>query len=427
MSLIDWSTPPVYEVYFPGQHPPGPNQLTDTFGEARVEFDKGGWSAEIEDVHGCKVQVFCMPQPTRDPSPQVNLAWGLSDEERTEFGAARAFWVVRTLPGDGPVLCTRKRAMRVLGDIMPLGSVGAIDLSSLRVWSKAAIGDELLTDADLDVESLYCIHAVLSEQGKAEWIHTHGLGALGGFDVDLLAPSDEAKNAAPTLIRALAYAIIEESVVVDEPIFELARPGGVVRMVPAVEFDAAAEARFVQLRDVRDKEHTDNRAVLCEPGSKKRSLFRRGPAKPEPSRFVRQFGGGGIAVNFSTFASERMAHRARQTLPFLNTISEEFASLGLQIAAKLGCPTNSGQGNEHMWFEIHSIGDRSLDATLLNQPFDIAGMKQGDRGRHPVEWLSDWMIQTPVGSITPSHFMPIHTIREHRPKIEQMMREYREK
>lgn len=426
MTLIDWSKPPVYEVYFPGEHPPGPNRVTDTFGQVRVEFDQGGWSAEIEDLQGCKVQVFCMSPPTRDPSAQVRLAWGLSDEERAEISAARAFWVVRILPGDGPVLSTRKRAMRALGELLPFGAVGAIDLASLRVWSRSAIADELLTDADLDVESLYCIHAVLDERGKAAWIHTHGLGELGGFDVDLLAPSEGTKNAAPTLIRALAYAIIEESIVVDEPIFDLARPGGAVRMVPAADFDAAGDRHFVQLRDIRNQEHTENRAVLCEPEVKRRSLFRRGPTKPEPSRFVRQFGGGGIAVNFSNFASDRMAHRARQTLPFLRAISEEFGSLNLPIAAKLGCPTDSGQGNEHMWFEIHSIADQSLDATLLNQPFDIAGMNQGDRGQHPVDWLSDWMVQTPVGSITPNHFTPIHTIREHREKIERMMREHRE-
>lgn len=427
MTLIDWSKPPVYEVYFHGEQPPGPNRLTDALGQVSVEFcQEGGWSAEIDDLQGCKVQVSCMARPTRDPTAQVQLAWGLSDEERADISAARSFWVVRILHGDGPVLSTRKRAMRALGEFLPFGAAGAIDLASLRVWSKSAIADELLTDADLDVESLYCIHSVLGDQGSAAWIHTHGLGELGGFDVDLLAPSEGTKNAAPTLIRALAYAIIEESIVVDESVFDLARPGGTVRMVPAAEFDSAADSHFVQIRDIRNKEHTENRAVLCEPEANKRSLFRRRPAKPEPSRFIRQFGGGGIAVNFSTFASERMAHRARQTLPLLREISQEFESIGIPIAAKLGCPTDSGQGNEHMWFEIHSIGDQSLDGTLLNQPFDISGMKQGDRGQRPIEWLSDWMVQTPVGSITPNYFTPIHIVREHRVKIEQMMRGHRE-
>lgn len=422
MAMLDWSTPPLYEMYFPGERPPGPDRLTELFGPVQVTPREGAWVARIEGLAGCVAEVMCPPEPAKDNRPVVDAAWGLSKEERDRIGAARAHLVVRVHPGEGPVLSTRKRSLGALGELMRLGAVGAVDLASSRVWSAPAIEDELMTDADLDVESLYCIHCVRGDDGEPRWIHTHGLGELGGFDVDLLAPSEGTCHAASTLIRALAYAIIEELIVVDEPSFELARPGGVVRMVPAAEFDARAEPRYAALRDLRDAGHTENRAVLCEPARKGFSLFRRGPARPDPSRFVRTFDGGSVAVNFSSSASERMANRARQTLPVLRGLLEEFGSLELPVLAKVACPADSG-GKEHMWFSVHGVGEETLDGTLLNQPFDIAGMNQGDRGNQPIERLSDWMLQSPVGTITPNHFAPIRVLRDRREDIERIMRE----
>lgn len=422
MSLLDWSKPPLYEVFFPADRPPDAQRLMTMFEGVRVDPVAGGWMAKIERLAGCSVEILCSPSASREPGAFVRASWGLSDAERAQIGAATSSLGVRVLPGDGPVLSTRKRAHGALGELMRLGAVGAVDLASMRVWSASAIADELLSDADLDVESLYCMHCVTDEEGGPDWIHTHGLAALGGFDVDLLDPSQEARSSAPTFVRALAYAIIEGTVVVDEPYFELARPGGAVRMVPAVEFVARAEPRFAAIRDLRDADHTDNRSVLCEPESGRRSLLRRKTAKPEPSRFIRQFDGGSIGIYFSRSASAHMAHRARQTLPVLRAVSEEFGSLGLPVHAKIGCPTDSGDGDEHLWFEVHAVSDETLDATLLNQPFDIAGMRPGDRGRQPIERVSDWEVRSPVGTITPNHFAPIRDIRDRRDEIEREMR-----
>jgi hypothetical protein len=54
---------------------------------------------------------------------------------------------------------------------------------------------------------------------------------------------------------------------------------------------------------------------------------------------------------------------------------------------------------------------------LLNDPFDIAEMKAGERRTRPMERLTDWSLVTPVGDLTPRSLEIARTLREHRPEI----------
>jgi hypothetical protein len=92
---------------------------------------------------------------------------------------------------------------------------------------------------------------------------------------------------------------------------------------------------------------------------------------------------------------------------------------------KLGYGTDSGDGTEaeHLWFEAHEVLQDSVDATLLNQPFDIADMSEGQRGEHPIERLTDWSILTPVGPLTPRTLEIARQLREARPEIVKALQE----
>ena len=40
-------------------------------------------------------------------------------------------------------------------------------------------------------------------------------------------------------------------------------------------------------------------------------------------------------------------------------------------------------------------------ATLTNEPYYISGLKKGDTALYPYEDITDWIIYTPEGRITP--------------------------
>jgi hypothetical protein len=193
--------------------------------------------------------------------------YNLTDSERELAGRAETALVVLATTPERDVLRARKHLLRWLHVLMALDGVIAYDLTSQLFWSKAMLDDELAHDAALDVEALYTIHAVYEDVGDQRvvfWLHTHGLEALGAFDIDVLRPSPWLSEEASDPFRALAFAALEGDISPTTTGFRLAAPGGAVDFVPVKTFDATAAAADVQLRDP-EPPHDGRRAVVCQP------------------------------------------------------------------------------------------------------------------------------------------------------------------
>lgn len=423
-SFLDWSEPPEYAILFRESVPPSPELLKSLNPVEIEEFDDGTWSAKLESVKGCYVWIRSNPKPSGSLDVDIRFSPGLSDDERNQLSQVRCGWNVLIDPGRGPILTTRKQSLIAMGKIFRTirTGLGFYSFDSFRVWSLAMLSDELMTTAGLDVDALYGIHPVLNPDGS-RWVHTHGLAALGGFDIDLINPSDEMLDMAQTLIRALAFAIIEGSIVIDEPEFQIAHPDGIIRMVPVREFDELVDPKFKGIRE-SDKNHIENRAVVCEPKLKK-SILGFGKGKLEPSKFVRGSVNERTVFAMSKTATDLISQRAQETYPLLVKLMGEFESLQLPVLAKVACRVDSGEHDEHIWFEVHGADANGIDATCVNQPYEVSGLKQGDRGRHGIGMITEWQMQTPIGSIAPNQLGPIRHIRKNRAQLEEMMRQHR--
>jgi uncharacterized protein YegJ (DUF2314 family) len=128
---------------------------------------------------------------------------------------------------------------------------------------------------------------------------------------------------------------------------------------------------------------------------------------------------GDFMVFFPTNSTRLMARRANQTYALFRQLSEEFTELKAKPIVKLGYPVDGGTPDdlEHMWFEVHALNEKTIDATLVNKPYQVSSLVPGQRRQHPVEFLTDWMLLTPAGSITPRDTRPARTARFHRDKI----------
>jgi hypothetical protein len=76
---------------------------------------------------------------------------------------------------------------------------------------------------------------------------------------------------------------------------------------------------------------------------------------------------------------------------------------------------------EHLWFELHGIDGDELDATLVNRPFK-ADVRMNERAMRPLELLTDWVITTPAGQITPRSDVTSRRLREHADELREAMR-----
>ena len=351
----------------------------------------------------------------------------LTPQEKQDALAGGVAVMIKMDPSHENLLRDRKRLLRYLRAVLGDSGVASLDATSYRVWSRDALDDELQHDADLDVEGLFSVHAVTGgDDDKPYWMHTHGLGEIGGFDFDIVEPSEDifGGRVGPDIFRALAFAIVERRVEPNTPRFVLASPGGEVGFVEIGAFLKRAPRRVIQqLAGNTDEFHLKNHAVLCESGRGGFLGWLFGP-KAEPSRFLSSPVPDEIVLQFSTEASDLMAERARRTYAVFRRLAAEMREFQFPVLAKMGYRVDGGgqDAKEHLWFEVHECLDDAVDATLANTPFNIERMKAGDRGKHPIELLSDWTILTPAGSITPRDLLPARLIRPHREELREAMK-----
>ncbi len=190
-------------------------------------------------------------------------------------------------------------------------------------------------------------------------------------------------------------------------------------------FHREADPAIAALRE-NDASHNSNRVVLCDPSSQGffTRLFRKGL---RPSRFLSAELPEHAMSSFSNEATALMSARARDTYSVLRALLEEFEEIPCQALAKIGYVVDGGapEDREHMWFEIHKADADGLDATLINTPFNIGNMKAGDRRKHDLAKLTDWMIMTPAGPINPRFTTPARRIRQHKDKLIEAVRKAR--
>jgi hypothetical protein len=378
------------------------------------------WSATVS-IDGASATLE--PRATFVPFPNVLLDHDsrLSQTDRAVVRAARSAVVATVSPGTDDPFLARKRLLRVLGSALGDHGAAALDVSAQRIWTRDALDDELAHDAPLDVDQMYVLHAVTGDAG-VYWLHSHGLDTLGGFDFDILRPDPGHANSDLGVVRAAALASIEGRL----------RPGGdpirlcsleqEVHGVAADEFMRRAAPEDARLREPAD--HTEQRVVLCDPHAK---LVPAWLSRPRPSRLFQGKMPERALVFYSTSASRRAGERARGTYVRMRAAMDEFGSMGLPALVKLAYEVDGGGPNdrEHMWFEVHACHEEEVEATLMNDPFRIAGMHRGDRARHPVSRLSDWQVMTPMGSIKPTTLHLVRAIRGDRARVEQAIAEHR--
>lgn len=326
------------------------------------------------------------------------------------------------------VLRERKLALRMMHAVMGEHGVSAVDHGSQRFWSRPCLEEELAHDADLDIDSLFILHAVRpdgEEDGRVEWLHSHGLGELGFFDFDILQPSSEVVDGSTGLIRAIAFGIVEERIGAESDEVWIAEPGGRIRMVPAGMFQRCAAAKFTALRDDPEESHRVRRSVVCEPG--KGFLSKLFGDRIEPSRWLREPIDENMIIGYSSDATALMAQRARDSYTLCRRYADEFRDLEVKVLCKIGLPvdgsTEEENDREHLWFEATALADEQVTGTLLNQPWHIAKLVPGETYSYGLDALSDWTVFTPAGRITPAEGVAVRRLRENRDAILEAMRE----
>jgi hypothetical protein len=355
------------------------------------------------------------------PAAVVKFDARLDDTDKADALLGQSSVHLKISGDKGDILRDRKRLLRLFNAVMGDDGLIALDATAMRFWSRPALADELRHDADLDIDSLFTLHAITTgDDKKVNWLHTHGLAEIGFFDFDIVRPSpDLLTSRCHDFARAVAFSIVEEKVQVSTPIAKITSAGQ-LRLVDVAEFNRRADKEDRDLRS-DDPAHNRNRTVLCDPAGR-RWINRMVGIPAHPSRLLSE-PQGEFMVFFPADASRLMTQRARQTYTLFQELTAEFADIKAKPIVKLGYPVEGGGAKdlEHMWFEVHALNDDTIDATLVNVPRNVPALTQGQRGVHPLERLTDWTLLGPTGSITPRDTRPARTARLNREKILKLL------
>lgn len=376
------------------------------------------WAATLNHPTWGEARLVAPRESRRPPDVFLDFDPSLSPAERERLSArAGCAFDVQVPAREGDVLADRKRFLRYMAAILGNDGEAAFDVTSMSVWTRDRLADELSHDAVLDIVQIFALHAV--ERGSDVWLHTHGFGELGFVDFDILRPADALVDQQYDIIRSIAFSVVEGERDEVYPV-QGADP---VKLVPASSFMSQASAADRALRDPDG--HTERRVVCCDarpPGFLARLFGAKGVG---PSALLsRGMDEGRHLVAFSHGATDLMAARARETLGLFAALTDEFRAIEATPLAKIGYVVDGGgpTDREHLWFEVHGVSDAGLDATLLNDPFRIERMAAGQRSLHSVDQLTDWTLMTPVGQITPRRVELVRPLREHMPEILEAMR-----
>jgi len=391
--------------------------------------EQGGWSLPLDHRQWGRATLVALPEAPIPPKIVVDFDARLTEDEKAAVGSCRQSLSVTAEPRTGNVLADRKDLLRFLHAALGEQGVAAVDHTAQAFWSRDALEQELSHDAELDIDGIYTLHLVsnrvpeASEGMRPYWLHSHGLREIGFHDFDVLDPAEDLGGHAHDLLRAIAFAIVERRLGADGRAFEVV-VGERVQPVAARDFlGRTPSAEYLQYRSSVDDDHLDRHLVLCDAGSASWFSRLRGKNGPRSSRFLRGPFPEEVMIHFSSSATELMAKRARQMLDVFREVATEFAEFEFPAMVKLGYHVDGGgeDDREHLWFQVHRFVGNRFDATLINAPFHIARLREGVRGEHPADLMSDWVVLTPFGRIDPRQTRTLRTVRQRKSELRQML------
>ncbi len=362
------------------------------------------WEAEVTarlvDEATRTYRVWLEPAP-RDLIEQMlatDIAWrGVLAEDRETAVAATWAMGVGTAFAQRP-LWDFHAQLKLLRAVAP-DAVFVLDTNAFAPRPGAWLHEIAASIAPPSFESLYTIHCV-GERDKPVWLHTHGLDRCGCIELDMVDVPADFAGLAGQMLNVVSAMFIERGVPdADEP-FLAGHELELVWLPWEQAVDKVAGGLPGGRDDRDDLVHRGARGVLFAP---KKGLLGRKYLSPAVHREVLE---GNPLLYMSNMATARAALLAKERLPRFRALFEQHggAREHFMFLLKLGYPVDgadNGLDREHLWFDVHALHDDRVEATLLNQPYAVAALSEGQRGEHRLDKLSDWAIMCVYGRFEP--------------------------
>ncbi len=402
----EFQAPSLFAVYLPGwavspdaeqmiqilhDHEYPDIELADAEGEAKWTLRFGGAELSLmpsEDIGA----IHCGPH-------------SLSEEGKAAVEASSESLYLEVTLGE-PVLSRFHAILKLLSALAP-EAVGLFDYAACRVHSGEWLHSAAQSNVPPPPTTLFTLHAV---QGDSIWIHSHGLMRCGTIELEMLDVPQESANDLADLLNVTAMMFIERGTHAPDDVFEVGKDLA-LKWIPWEEaIEGLAPEALGGVSD-RDESHDHPSGVLYAPKKKRLGMF--GKRHQCPSAYLEILRDNPI-LYLSQLETRRMSMLAKERFGVLRDIESRYRDeedWGFLI--KLGYTVDDNpESTEHLWFQVHAIEGGQIDATLLNEPYGIARMSEGQRGEHPPDSISDWTIYSPHGAFRPDQVEELSILLE---------------
>lgn len=303
--------------------------------------------------------------------------------------------------------------LKVLDTIMPEASL-VIDFMSFRLlsgrWLKLTASSNIPPSPDY----LYALHAVYDEKEKQTeyWFHTHGLLRCGLIELEILNTFSGAQQMYDLVNHVVKRFLFDPS---KEHEKFTAGFDGLDLNLTWIRWEKALEDLPKSiLGGFHDREgdtnpHSEPSGVLfaVEDGNLISPEIYASTLSNNPILFI------------STEETTRMSKLAKERYSYFlnvfdrNTIQpkksffhrifgkKEPDQNQWSFIVKFGLVVDNAENStekEHLWFSVISANEKTIEGKLLNQPYWIASLKEGDVKSFPIAMLTDWIIYDTDGN-----------------------------
>ncbi|GAB6010651.1 DUF4026 domain-containing protein [Viscerimonas tarda] len=375
------------------------------------EDEEAAYTAEIEYLEEeYSIDLYIVP------TSQIGLEdYGFGNQiEKTDFDNAgkQSHFLETTLFFGSDPLSSFHLQLKMMNAIVPDASL-AVDFQSFRLLSAHWLKMTAKSPTPPSPDYLYTLHAVYNEvDGETKyWFHTHGLLRCGVIELEIVDVTDGAQQM-NDLVMMVVKKFLNDPAKEKEK-FQIGYDGLGINLSWLRWEEAVKDLSETALGGKEDREGDDN--IHAEPSG---VLF----AVEENNLVSPQIYASTLSNNpiyyISNEETRRMSALAKERFPFLLDVYEKHApkekkslikklfgkkeenEAAWSFLVKLGLTVDNSSAEtekEHLWFEIVSLEENSIEGKLLNQPYWISSLNEGDIRKYPLELLTDWIIYSPEG------------------------------
>lgn len=311
--------------------------------------------------------------------------------------------------------------LKIMNAIVPHACL-AVDFMSYRLLSPDWLSMTAKSPTPPSPDYLYILHGVYNkneEDGSAEyWLHTHGLHRCGSVELEILNIKS-GENEMYGLVNATVKKFLSDPALEKER-FAIGYDGMGINLCWLRWEEALKDLPENILGGSSDREGEGN--VHAEPSGILFAVEDDNMVSPQiysttlsnnPIYYISNEETHRMSTlakeRFSIFAKNFEIHKPKtEKKSFIKSIfgskKQENENPAWTFLVKLGLSTNSPQTDserEHLWFELLNIDNEKIEGKLLNQPYWIDGLNEGDIKIYPTDLLTDWIIYAPNDTFTP--------------------------